>query len=305
MMKKPFRQSVFVFVLIVTLTTGCRGSSEYKKLADAGNQYTNAVDKLLVATIDIHLESSSRELLDKMGNYDVSDDEDRSEIKNRLIKSSQSDAEYLEAIRGLREHNKLLGDYFRQLNKLAASDASANLPGQLITTANNLTRTGKELLGVLERNNATSTEKKTETSNSKKAGLFPDINSPVSSNITGALRSELEQRKDIIMSEIVIQKEMLQLIGEQMEQRAQTIREIEQKRILMAPLVRQEKLSEQEQTEWIAMRKNLQTMYSTAEELSEASRTLGNLQAVFQAFIEGKSTLDKLNNVSKQIKELK
>lgn len=305
MMKKPFRQSVFVFVLIVTLTTGCRGSSEYKKLADAGNQYTNAVDKLLVATIDIHLESSSRELLDKMGNYDVSDDEDRSEIKNRLIKSSQSDAEYLEAIRGLREHNKLLGDYFRQLNKLAASDASANLPGQLITTANNLTRTGKELLGVLERNNATSTEKKTETSNSKKAGLFPDINSPVSSNITGALRSELEQRKDIIMSEIVIQKEMLQLIGEQMEQRAQTIREIEQKRILMAPLVRQEKLSEQEQTEWIAMRKNLQTMYSTAEELSEASRTLGNLQAVFQAFIEGKSTLDKLNDVSKQIKELK
>ncbi|BDA74938.1 unknown protein [Calothrix sp. PCC 7716] len=296
---------MFVFVLIVTLTTGCRGSSEYKKLADAGNQYTNAVDKLLVATIDIHLESSSRELLDKMGNYDVSDDEDRSEIKNRLIKSSQSDAEYLEAIRGLREHNKLLGDYFRQLNKLAASDASANLPGQLITTANNLTRTGKELLGVLERNNATSTEKKTETSNSKKAGLFPDINSPVSSNITGALRSELEQRKDIIMSEIVIQKEMLQLIGEQMEQRAQTIREIEQKRILMAPLVRQEKLSEQEQTEWIAMRKNLQTMYSTAEELSEASRTLGNLQAVFQAFIEGKSTLDKLNNVSKQIKELK
>ena len=305
MMKKPFRQSVFVFVLIVTLTTGCRGSSEYKKLADAGNQYTNAVDKLLVATIDIHLESSSRELLDKMGNYDVSNDEDRSEIKNRLIKSSQSDAEYLEAIRGLREHNKLLGDYFRQLNKLAASDASANLPGQLITTANNLTRTGKELLGVLERNNATSTEKKTETSNSKKAGLFPDINSPVSSNITGALRSELEQRKDIIMSEIVIQKEMLQLIGEQMEQRAQTIREIEQKRILMAPLVRQEKLSEQEQTEWIAMRKNLQTMYSTAEELSEASRTLGNLQAVFQAFIEGKSTLDKLNDVSKQIKELK
>ena len=137
MMKKPFRQSVFVFVLIVTLTTGCRGSSEYKKLADAGNQYTNAVDKLLVATIDIHLESSSRELLDKMGNYDVSNDEDRSEIKNRLIKSSQSDAEYLEAIRGLREHNKLLGDYFRQLNKLAASDASANLPGQLFTTANN------------------------------------------------------------------------------------------------------------------------------------------------------------------------
>ncbi|OKH55941.1 hypothetical protein NIES2101_01375 [Calothrix sp. HK-06] len=305
-MKKPFRQSVFIFVLIVTLTTGCRGSSEYKKLADAGNEYTNAVDKLLVAAIDIHLESTSRQLLDKMDRYDFDDSEDISKIRGRLIKYSQSDAEYLEAIRGLREHNKLLGDYFRQLNKLAASDASANLPGQLITTANNLTRTGKELLGVLERNNATNTAKKPETSNSKKAGLFPDINSPVSSKITGALRSELEQRKDIIMSEIVIQKEMLQLIGDQMEQRAQTIRQIEQERILLAPLlVRQGKFSEQEQTEWIAMRKNLQTMYSTAEELSEASRTLGNLQAVFQGFIEGKSTLDKLNNVSKQIKEVK
>ncbi|GJD23587.1 unknown protein [Rivularia sp. IAM M-261] len=299
---------MFVFVLIVTLTTGCRGSSEYKKLADAGNEYTNAVDKLLVATIDIHLESRSRYFLDKMPEYIVRQKVDEEEIRKKLIQFSKEDAKYLNTIRDLREHNKLLGDYFRQLNKLAASNASANLPEQLTTITNNLTITGKRLLGSLQANNPTSTgTKPVEASNSKKPELFQDIiiGSPVSSKFTGALRSELEQHKDIIMGEIVIQKEMLQLIGEQIERKAQTIREIEQQRILIKPLERPEALSEPERSQWIAMRKNLQTMYTIAEELSEASRTLGNLQAVFQAFVEGKSTVDKLNNVSKQIKELK
>ncbi len=48
-MKKTFCKTVVVFTVIATLTTGCRSTDEYKKFAKAGNEYANAVDKLLDA----------------------------------------------------------------------------------------------------------------------------------------------------------------------------------------------------------------------------------------------------------------
>ena len=85
-MKKPFRQSVVTFVLVVAVTTGCRSTSEYKKLADAGNEYTNAVDKLLVVATNSYIEIDSLFLLEKRrGEGELSQAE-----KNELIRDFQS-----------------------------------------------------------------------------------------------------------------------------------------------------------------------------------------------------------------------
>jgi glutathione peroxidase-family protein len=288
-MKKPFRQSVVTFVLVVAVTTGCRSTSEYKKLADAGNEYTNAVDKLLVVATNSYIEIDSLFLLDRQSEIreagELSEDGKR-QLETTFRTSNETGKKRIELYKAIREHNKLLGEYFQVLSKLADSQSSTSLQGKITTIVSNLTGTGKII-------SAASSLISRESKSS--------INSPVSSEFTGALRSELEQRKDVILREIIIQKEILEVMGELMKQDSKYISE-KAEESLRNQLIDQDISSEDARALWIANRRNFLTMDTTAKELREASQALSNFQAVFQAFIEGKSNLDQLKNASKGLK---
>ncbi len=287
--KKPFRQSVVTFVLVVAVTTGCRSNSEYKKLADAGNEYTNAVDKLLVVATNSYIEVSSNRLLESASRARASGEnstgatpEDR--ISNYFEEEVKTSKERIEIYKAIREHNKLLGEYFQVLGQLADSKSSPSLQGKILGIVSNLTTTGKIISGL-----------------TKLPALARVTNSPVSSQFTGALRSELEQRKDVIMREITIQKQILEQMGELMKTDAEYFSEKEETR-LRAQLIEQDMSNDDERALWIANRRSFLTMDRTAKELREASKALSNFQAVFQSFIEGKSNLDQLKNASKGLK---
>lgn len=287
--KKPFRQSIVTFVLVVAVTTGCRSNSEYKKLADAGNEYTNAVDKLLVVATNSYIEVSSNRLLESASRARASGEnstgatpEDR--ISNYFEEELKTSKERIEIYKAIREHNKLLGEYFQVLGQLADSKSSPSLQGKILGIVSNLTTTGKIISGL-----------------TKLPALARVTNSPVSSQFTGALRSELEQRKDVIMREITIQKQILEQMGELMKTDAEYFSEKEETR-LRAQLIEQDMSNDDERALWIANRRSFLTMDRTAKELREASKALSNFQAVFQTFIEGKSNLDQLKNASKGLK---
>jgi hypothetical protein len=298
--KKPFRQSVVTFVLVVAVTTGCRSNSEYKKLADAGNEYTKAVDKLLVVATDSYIEVSSNQILDSVS--DIRGTDEQTQALRRISESNDNindipkinevfdninepSQERIKLYKAIREHNKLLGEYFQVLGELAESKSSTSLQGKILGIVSNLTTTGK-LISAASR---------------AVPALARVTNSPVSSEFTGALRSELEQRKDIIMREITIQKEILKAMGELMERDAKYIYEKEEKN-LRDQLIFQDISNNDEKALWIANRRSFLTMDRTAKELREASKALSNFQAVFQSFIEGKSNLDQLKNASKGLK---
>jgi len=286
-MKKPFRQSVVTFVLIVAVTTGCRSTSEYKKLADAGNEYTNAVDKLLVVATNSYIEISSSQILDLASNYGGTDEVIRRGRSETFKEINDQSIERIKIYNAIREHNKLLGEYFQTLGKLADSKSSTTLQGKLITIVSNLTTAGKIISASLPI---------------KVPALERLTNSPVSSEFTGALRSELEQRKDVILREIIIQKEILEQMGKLMEIDARYISD-QEKESLRTRLILLDMSSDDERALWIENRRSfLTTMDTTAKELREASKALSNFQAVFQSFIEGQSNLDQLKNASKGLK---
>ena len=194
----------------------------------------------------------------------------------------------IELYKAIREHNKLLGEYFQVLGQLADSKSSTSLQGKIITIVSNLTNTGKLISAAAN-------------SVVKVPALARVTNSSVSSEFTGALRSELEQRKDVIMREITIQKQLLEVMGEVMKRDVDAIYKKEETS-LRDQLSSQDVLSDDERALWIANRRSLLTMDRTAKELREASKALNNFQAVFLAFIEGKSNLDQLKNASKGLK---
>gem|GEM_PF-1584568 len=296
-MKKPFRQSVVTFVLVVAVTTGCRSTSEYKKLADAGNEYANAVDKLLVVATNSYIEIDSNKFLDRTlrirGTGEISEEQANqiAKLPAQLTRANELSKERIELYKAIREHNKLLGEYFQVLGKLADSQSSTSLQGKITTIVSNLTGTGKIITSVAN----------SLASSLKLPAFKPSINSPVLSEFSGAFRSELEQRKDVIMREIIIQKEILEVMGNLMKTDAEYISKKEEES-LRNQLIEQDISSEDARALWIANRRSFLTMDSTAKELREASQALSNFQAVFQAFIEGKSNLDQLKNASKELK---
>ncbi|MBC1223507.1 hypothetical protein GNF10_00595 [Nostoc sp. UCD121] len=276
-MKKTLHKTVFLFVMIATLTTGCRSTDEYKKFANAGSGYANAVDKLLDAAGDIRIDTTSEQLLrnDRILNLTVDD----------YKKLADRDDERLEVIRKLRKHNKLLGNYFQLLNELASSDAPTRAQGEIAGVVDNLNTIGKEL----QRSDLITN-----------AGLFQGIgNVVVSSQIRGALRDELEKRHRTILLELTIQKEMLKVLGDSIAQDVKLIRIAREERFVIRPLIQDTTISEEDT--WIETRRNLVKMEKRGQELQFASQTLGKYQEVFQAFYEGKLTLARVNNFLQEV----
>ncbi|WP_223269725.1 hypothetical protein [Nostoc sp. 'Peltigera membranacea cyanobiont' 213] len=95
--QKNLHQVVIIFVLIASITTGCRSTDEYKKFANAGSQYTNAVDKLLDTASNIRIDTTSEQLLrnDRILNQTIEDyqklaqvDEERLEVLGKLVQNT-------------------------------------------------------------------------------------------------------------------------------------------------------------------------------------------------------------------------
>ncbi|MEH2285516.1 MAG: hypothetical protein V7K90_30090 [Nostoc sp.] len=271
MIQKNLHQVVIIFALIASITTGCRSTDEYKKLTNAGSQYTNAVDKLLDTASNIRIDTTSEQLLrnDRILNQTIED----------YQKLTQVDDERLEVLGKLRKHNKLLGDYFRLLNELASSDAPTRAQGEIAGVVDNLNNIGKQLQGSDLITNS---------------GLFQGItNLVVSSQIRGALRDELEKRNRTIMLELTIQKQMLKALGDSIAQDVKLIRIAREERFVIRPLIQDTAISDADT--WIETRRNLLIMEARGKELNEASQTLSNFQKVFQDFVEGKLSLARLN----------
>ncbi|MEH2118744.1 hypothetical protein [Nostoc sp.] len=269
-MKKTFRKTVVVFAVIATLTTGCRSTDEYKKFAKAGNEYANAVDKLLDAASDIHIDYTSEELLrnDKITNQTLED----------YKKFTETDEKRLDVIDKLHEHNNLLRDYFRLLNELASSDAPARAEAEINGVVDNLNNSGKELQ---------------KSGWIKNPGLIEGItNLVVSSQIRGALRNELEKRNGTIMHELTIHTEMLKILGDSIEQDAKVIRQAEEERLVIVPLTQDAEIPDKEA--WIETRREI-LIRRPGKELKDASNALSEFQGVFQGLIEGKLSLARLN----------
>ncbi|RCJ37913.1 hypothetical protein A6770_14075 [Nostoc minutum NIES-26] len=276
-MKKTLRQTVVVLTVIATLTTGCRSTDEYKKFANAGSKYANAVDKLLGAAGDIRIDTTSEQLLrnDRIINLTVDD----------YKKLADRDEERLEVIRKLRKHNKLLSNYFQLLNELAGSDAPTRAQGEITGVVENLNKIGNELKGSdLITNPA----------------IFQGIgNLVVSSQIRGALHSELEKRHRTILLELTIQKEMLKVLGDSIAQDVKLIRIAREERFVIRPLIQDTTISDEDT--WIETRRDLLKMENRGQELQFASDTLGEFQEVFQAFIEGKQSLARVNSFLQEV----
>ena len=159
--------------------SGCKSTQEYASLAQAGTNYTTAMDNLLVATIDISIDVTSEQLLqdDALVNRTVAD----------YQKLSQPNEELLQTIQKLRDHTQLLARYFNLLSQLATTNAAGRIQTEI----------GSNTSGLLGSLNQVSTQLKGSKlfTESGAAVVAPLTQIVVGGIVRGALKTELSNGK--------------------------------------------------------------------------------------------------------------
>jgi hypothetical protein len=276
-MIKNLTKTVGLVIVIATLAGGCRSTTEYKKLTEAGSKYTTAVNDLLLKAGDIRINATSEQLLkdDRITNQTVANYE----------KLSQLDEKRLDILNKIRIHNQLLQSYFSKLQELANSDAPEQTKTAIDDISNNLNAVGKKLQ---------------ESSLIANKGLIKGGASLIiDSKIHGALREELEKRNQTIRQELTIQKEVLNALGESMQQDVELIKSAQEERLVIRPLTQSEPISKED--EWIQTRNRILSMNTKIAEVKSASTALGEFQDIYEASVQGKLSIAHLNNVLQDI----
>ena len=275
-----------VIIAVVMLTTflgGCRSTDEYKKLAEAGTNYSNALDELLDLAVETQINESSEELLllDRTSNQTLN-------ISNIYSNFSDSDSELIDLVNRLKKHNTLLSKYFQLLQDLAGSNAPERTQTAIGGVINNLNTVGKTL----------------RTSNLiENKEVFQGIGKLiVSSKIRGALKEELQNRNQTIMLELKTQQELLNVLSTQIKVELKKIQDNQELRLIIEPLI--EKTAIANEDAWITTRRKLLTQELTATELETASQALGDFQSIFQDFVEGRSSSARINALLTDIENI-
>lgn len=279
--RRSYPFALLIIAVSSFLTIGCRDTEEYQKISQAGNAYISAVNTLLDTSASITVDSTSERLLasDRLVNIDQ-------ETYNAF---SESDLSWLMLLGQVRQHNQLLAEYFTLLGDLAESDAPDRSKTAIDNIATTLTNVGA---GLSQEPGVTSS--------------FPGsiTRLVVSGQIRGALREELEQRKDVIQDELALQEALLEVLAEQISDDLGQIRILQEDRLVEAPLLSTDPISVAQQNLWIRERNRILLLQTTSDKLVAAKEASTKFRTLFEDLVERGLSVQRINFFLDDIEEI-
>ena len=279
--------------LIGASLAACDASlEEYQKFATAGKEYAEALDTLLVTSADYFVDANSEILLRS--------DRQEPELDSQTYSETTAiDDRWLVLIGRMRQHTILLRRYFIALENLATSDA----PEQAQQATDNIFKQLNAVSADIQGNPLVPNHIDSALSR------IPQI--ILSEKIEGALREELEQRKESIYQELATQELVMKLLTSQLQTNLRTIRDNQDNRLLLDPYRAPEKITNSD--EWILKRRNIRTMTVSIEALNNATQSSEEFKESFQLLLEDNFTteradallsdIDSLLNVAEELKK--
>ena len=274
-----FHKTLVIVAIVTTFASGCRSTKEYKKFAEAGNNFVTATDTLLDAASDITINTTSERILSdriSCGEFKAGDEAAQKFIE-RYDKLSASDKQRLELIKELRKHNYFLQNYFNKLIELADSDSADETKTAVENIVSQLKESGIKLVKL----------------SSVKVDKLPSVTKIVlDARIRGALRDELEKRKFTIYQEITLQEKVLKAISNSIENDMEILRNFQEYRLVVKPIVQSESI---DPDTWIQTRyKVMMQDADIISKINNASNTLTKFKGIFIDSIEGDITSKRL-----------
>ncbi|MBD2438280.1 hypothetical protein H6G69_15885 [Nostoc sp. FACHB-110] len=261
---------------------------EYKKFANAGQEYASALDTLLVASGKYAVDANSEKLL--RNRLEDTAKETEQENRQNYNETTKQDQQWLMLIGRMRQHTDLLKRYFIALEDLATSDAPAQaqqVTEDIFTQLNDVSISIQAIPLVSETVGSALSE-------------IPQM--ILSNKIKGTLRKELNMRKETIYKELAIQEFVLELLTIQLQTNLKTIQMNQEYRLLLKPYTAGEPISNPD--EWIKNRQDILTMTLSIEALNNASESAKDFKEAFQLLLEDKFTISRANELLSNINSL-
>lgn len=277
------RTSIITIIGTSLVACGAASLEEYQKFATAGKEYASALDSLLVTSGNYFVDANSEILL-------RSDLQEPNEDTVNYNQVTKLDDKWLILIGRMRQHNDLLKRYFLALENLANSDAPEQAKQATERIFTQLNSVGTSIQG--------------SPLVSDKVGsalsAIPQI--ILSQKIKGALREELEQRKEAIYRELALQDLVLKLLTTQLQKNLQIIRDSKDNRTTLPPYASPAPISNPDT--WIEKRRNIRTMTLSIEALNNANQASEEFKEAFELLLEDKFTIARANALLSDIESL-
>lgn len=263
---------------------------EYQKFATAGKEYAEALDTLLVTSGNYFVDAQSEQLLRDDSEDENSRESNKERIRIYYLKSNESADRWLLLIGQMRQHTDLIEQYFISLENLATS----NTPAQA----------QQDTERIFNKLNLVSTEIKDDplVSQPIASALSQVTQIVLSEKIEGALREELEQRKEAIYRELAVQESVLRFLTIQLKGDLEIIQNSRDHRLLWEPYIASERITNSD--EWITKRRNILTMKTSLEALNDASQSSQKFKESFRLLLKDEFTMERANALLSDINSL-
>lgn len=271
--KALFRASMVAIVSMALVACGA-SVDEYKKFASAGKDYATALDSLLVSSGGIFVNANSEVLLQSDSQIIALD-------SKRFISENQIADEWLVLIGRMRKHTNLLKRYFLTLESLASS------------TAPEEARKASEGIFISLESISASIQGSSIVSKSLGNALSTIPQIILSEQIKGALRSELQQRKNTIYRELLLQGFVLKLLTSQLRTDLGIIQNSRDTRNIYAPYISGNPISNKDA--WVDQRRDVRTLTLSIEAIDSANKASEEFQKAFELLLEDKFTVSRAN----------
>ena len=263
---------------ISLLFSGCTPPRpEFSAFAQAGSGYAVAVDKLLTASGTAQVDSTSWTLVSERQSTGM--DQKTYDAKNN------QDTLRLTQITKLRQHARLLGQYFGLLESLSSSDAPE--------------RTKKAIEGVVSN-----LEKITNDFGPLAKGLSVIGQVAVDFKIRSELKDELDKRKDTIRKSLAIQEQLLLELKGDITHALTLSKNIQEETLVSGPLLSEHAAQLKDPEQWVSKRRTVLNTSIAIDELSAASVAATKMREAFEGLITGENTIGRVNSLLTDIEAL-
>ena len=270
-----------IITIIGTILVACGASlEEYQKFAKSGQEYATALDSLLVISGNYFVDANSENLI-------ANDLQNQDRDSSNYAEITKQDDEWLTLIAEMRQHNRLLKEYFFALEDLATS----NSPQEARKATDNIFKQLNSISNIIQAN--------------PRVGSIPVPSIPeiiLSQKIKGELRKELEARKEAIYREIAIQEALLKLLTSQIKTDLKDIQNLKDERSVLPAFAAEQPIEKPD--DWIIRRRQIRTMTLSIQGLDDAIKATESFKESFKLLLEDRFTIGRANALLSEIESL-
>ncbi len=270
---------IFSAIVFSLCCAGCATTpvGPYEKFANAGINYADSLNQLLLTAQETAIDTSSAQLIETNRFADRSAANFHQQEINSLGQFNELDGERIAVFNDIRKHVSALSGYFVLLNTLATTDEAEKTAEAIAASAKNIDDLSQQLGG----------QEIFKLSDEQKSSISKIVAFVVNAKQRAALKAAIARDQGMLQSALKTHEELLSVIGDDLEHNTQLLNLRRTQMLLETPLTAKQPLADtpEKAQKWLEQRRRILMTNTAIGELKTASRAAKTLQNTLEKLL--------------------